>query len=73
MIFLDQKMRIKQSKTESSDILLNLLSMKMKKSIINDQEQVIFEAVIILNMKVMMLKMKSYLCLKNMLIKIGKI
>ena len=73
MIFLDQKMRIKQSKTESLDILLNLLSMKMKKSIINDQEQVIFEAVIILNMKVMMLKMKRYLRLKNMLIKIGKI
>ena len=73
MIFLDQKMRIKQSKTESLDILLNLLSMKMKKSIINDQEQVIFEAVIILNMKVMMLKMKRYLRLKTMLIKIGKI
>ena len=39
MIFLDQKMRIKQSKTldiESLDILLNLLSMKMKKCIIND-------------------------------------
>ena len=65
--------KLKQLKIEQLEILKIFLSMKKKKKIIiNQQELVIFAVTIILNMKVMVMEIKHYQ-LKNILIKLDYI
>ena len=63
-IFLDQKQKIKQLNKKAQR---HQKSEKKKKVIINQQELVIFGVIIILNTKVMVIKIKHYQ-LKNILI-----
>ena len=65
--------KLKQLKIEQLEILKIFLSMKKKKKIIiNQQELVIFGVTIILNMKVMVMEIKHY-HLKNILTKLDYI
>ena len=66
--FFRMKKKIKQSKIQSLEMLGTFLSMK-KKIIINQEEQVIFGATIILNMKVTVIEIK-HCQLRNILIKL---